>query len=70
MTSNTYIVLGYVRARLLSDSYNLRVADVQALRESEEKCRQQVVDVTRRESMLLKSLTEKEREIADLAVGY
>ena len=51
----------------MSASYS--IADVQALRESEEKCRQQVVDVTRRESMLLKSLTEKEREISDLAVS-
>lgn len=47
----------------------MAVVDIQVLRESEEKCRQQVSDVTRRESMLLKSLTEKEREIADLAVS-
>ena len=52
---------------LMFASYS--IADVQALRESEEKCRQQVADVTRRESMLLKSLTEKEREISDLAVS-
>ncbi|XP_067945992.1 pre-mRNA-splicing regulator WTAP-like [Watersipora subatra] len=41
--------------------------DIQALRDAEEKYRQQVTDITRRESMLLKTLTEKEREISDLA---
>jgi len=39
------------------------------LGESEEKTRQQLAEVTRREALLLKTLTEKEREIADLAVS-
>lgn len=43
--------------------------NAQALKESEEKYRLQLADATKREAVLLKSLTEKERETNDLAVS-
>lgn len=45
-------------------------ADTQSTKESDDKCRQQLVEATKRETMLLKTLTEKEREISDLAVSF
>ena len=45
------------------------LSDIQSVRESEDKHRQQLNDANRREGILLKTLTEKEREISDLAVS-
>lgn len=51
-----------------TDWFCYELVNAQALKESEEKYRLQLADATKREAVLLKSLTEKERETNDLAV--